>query len=185
MRSRNKPNKASTVELSTSDPEKQLCYEGESLLRLLELIRREIESARNLDRALPEKVWLKQQFSVGVNDVTRVLERMQPLSSVKSSPQEQSLHGSHNMKMPSVQLQAILLASDCNPRWLSKHLPNLAHSRGVPILFVRDKKGGSLRLGELLKLKTAIAIGIKASGNVINQFVEKLLDNEIQVAVST
>lgn len=58
-------------------------------------------------------------------------------------------------------LQAILLATDCNPRWLTKHLPNLAHSKEVPLIFVKDKKGASLRLGELLKLKTAIAIGVK------------------------
>lgn len=58
-------------------------------------------------------------------------------------------------------MQAVLVASDCNPRWLTKHLPNLASSRGVPLIFARDNKEGSLRLGELVKLKTAIAIGIK------------------------
>ncbi|XP_038687587.1 uncharacterized protein LOC119986973 [Tripterygium wilfordii] len=30
--------------------------------------------------SLPEKVWLKQQFSIGVNDVTRLLEQMAPTS---------------------------------------------------------------------------------------------------------
>lgn len=185
MRCRNKSNKISTGNVGiASNPQQPICYEAESLASLLELIRREIEFARNLDRALPEKVWLKQQFSIGVNEVTRVLERMQPVSSVKCFSQEQLMNGDHNIKMPSVRLQAILLAADCNPRWLSKHLPNLAHSRGVPILFVKDKKGASLRLGELVKLKTAIAIGIKARGNAINQLVEKVLGNEIQVVVN-
>ncbi|KAL3511648.1 hypothetical protein ACH5RR_024365 [Cinchona calisaya] len=188
MRCRNRPNKVPTSDVgsSTFGPHQTIgsCYEGESLAGLLDLIRREIESSRNFDRALPEKVWLKQQFSIGVNDVTRVLERMQPVSSVKCSSQEQLMNGSHNVKMPSVQLQAILLAADCNPRWLLKHLPSLAHSRGVPILFVKDNKGGSLRLGELVKLKTAIAVGIKARGNPINQLVEKVLSNEIQEVVN-
>lgn len=55
------------------------------------------------------------------------------------------------------------MASDSNPRWLTKHLPSLASSRKVPIILVRDKKGGSLRLGELVQLKTAMAIGIKVN----------------------
>lgn len=58
-------------------------------------------------------------------------------------------------------MQAVLVASDCNPRWLTKHLLSLASSRNVPLVFVRDTKQGSLRLGELVQLKTAIAIGIK------------------------
>lgn len=58
-------------------------------------------------------------------------------------------------------MQAVLLASDCNPKWLTKHLPGLASSRRVPLIFVRDMKSGSLRLGEVVKLKTAIAIGVK------------------------
>lgn len=58
-------------------------------------------------------------------------------------------------------MQAVLVASDCNPRWLTKHLPGLAASRRVPLIFVRDRKEGSLRLGGLVKLKTAIAIGVK------------------------
>lgn len=58
-------------------------------------------------------------------------------------------------------MQAVLVASDCNPRWLIKHLPSLASSRKVPLIFIRDNKEGSLRLGKLLKLKTAIAVGIK------------------------
>lgn len=62
-----------------------------------------------------------------------------------------------------LRMQSVFVASDSNPRWLTKHLPSLASSRKVPLIFVKDKKGGSLRLGELVKLKTAIAIGIKVS----------------------
>lgn len=60
-------------------------------------------------------------------------------------------------------LQAILIATDCNPRGLTKHLPILASSREVPVIFVKDKKGGSFKLGEIVNLKTAMAIGVKVS----------------------
>ncbi|XP_062145189.1 uncharacterized protein LOC133852444 isoform X2 [Alnus glutinosa] len=154
---------------SSVPPQEQDFYEGERLARLLKLIHKEIESARLLDgNSLPEKLWLKQRFSIGVNDVTRVLERMAPCAQVGSSTQPHSI--STNLKVPSVQLQAVLLASDCNPRWLTKHLPSLASSRRVPLIFVKDKKGGSLRLGELVRLKTAIAIGVK--------LLEKILDGD-------
>lgn len=162
---------------SSVHPQEQDCYEGERLARLLQLIQREIESARLLDgNSTPQKLWFKQRFSIGVNDVTRVLERMAPCAQVGSSPQPLSI--SANLKGPSVQLQAVLLASDCNPRWLTKHLPSLASSRRVPLIFVKDKKGGSLRLGELFRLKTAIAIGVKVKGNAINQLLEKILDGD-------
>ncbi|KAI4301595.1 hypothetical protein L6164_034857 [Bauhinia variegata] len=98
------------------------------------LLKREIQSTRQLDRgSLPEKIWLKQQFSIGVNDV-------------------------------------LLVASDCNPRWLTKHLPSLAPSRKLPVIFVKDGKEGSLRLGELAKLKTA-----KAEQNNINKLFDVIL----------
>ncbi|XP_059438774.1 uncharacterized protein LOC132171472 [Corylus avellana] len=179
MRSRKKASKnhLDISKASSAPPQEQGCYEGERLARLLKLIQREIESARLLDgNSLPEKLWFKQRFSIGVNDVTRVLERMAPCAQVGSSPQPSSI--SANLKAPSVQLQAVLLASDCNPRWLTKHLPSLASSRRVPLIFVKDKKGGSLRLGELVRLKTAIAIGVKAKGNAINQLLEKILDGD-------
>ncbi|KAK7278118.1 hypothetical protein RJT34_23143 [Clitoria ternatea] len=155
-------------------------YEGESLTNLLQSIRREIESARHLDgSSLPEKIWLKQQFSIGVNEVTRVLERMKPCTELEGSTQLFPLIGS-NHKASSVKLQAVLVASDCNPRWLTKHLPGLASSRSVPLIFVRDSKKGSLRLGELVQLKTAMAIGIKVKGNTINKIVEEIIQgNEL------
>ncbi|KAG8386023.1 hypothetical protein BUALT_Bualt03G0105900 [Buddleja alternifolia] len=145
----------------------QLCFEGESLTRFLKSIKRGIESARELDTTLPHKFWIKQQFAVGVNEVTRVLERM-PANRDSKISSDEHLATNHD-------LQAILLASDCNPRLLTKHLPALAASRNVPLIFVKDTKEGSLRLGELIKLKTAIAIGIKAKGSDANQLIKEVL----------
>ncbi|TKY53654.1 hypothetical protein E2542_SST25195 [Spatholobus suberectus] len=59
-----------------------------------------------------------------------------------------------------VTVTTVPVASDCNPRWLTKHLLNVA-SRSVPLIFVRDNNEGSLRFGELVQLKSSIAIGIK------------------------
>ncbi|XP_042988214.1 uncharacterized protein LOC122315931 isoform X3 [Carya illinoinensis] len=131
----------------------------------------EIESARLRDgNSLPEK----QQFSIGVIDVTRALERMPPIARVRSSPQQpHSICSNH--KAPLDQLQVVLLASD---RWLMKHLPIMASSRRVPLIHVKDKKGGSLRLGELFRLRTAMAIGVKAKGNASNQLFEKILHGD-------
>lgn len=58
--------------------------------------------------------------------------------------------------------QVVVVAVDCKPKWLTKHVGSLAASRKVPVIMVRDGKGGgSLALGGLLKLKTALAIGVK------------------------
>ncbi|KAG2402476.1 uncharacterized protein HKW66_Vig0236730 [Vigna angularis] len=149
------------------------CYEGERLTNLFQSIRREIRSARDSDgTSLPEKIWLKQQFSIGVNDVTRVLERMKPCTELERSAQLFPLRSTNN-KAPSVKLQAVLVASDCNPRWLTKHLLSLASSRSVPLIFVRDNKHGSFRLGELVQLKTAIAIGIKYNESKLSVVVRQ------------
>ncbi|CAN0885195.1 hypothetical protein LINGRAHAP2_LOCUS15047 [Linum grandiflorum] len=131
-----------------------------------------LESAKteNGGDSLPQKFWFKQQFAMGVNEVTRVLERMSPPTDHPPQLQE-------NPKSPSVQLQAVLVASDCNPRWLTRHLPSLASSRKVPLLFIKgdQKGGGSLRLGELVNLKTAIAVGVKVKGNAVNQCLKEHL----------
>ncbi|XP_076890223.1 uncharacterized protein LOC143541230 [Bidens hawaiensis] len=150
-------------------------YEGESLLRLLKSIQREIKSARLADQSLPHKIWLKQQFAIGVNDVTRVLERMPPVHGSISSSTQNAVYSSRNAKQPPIQLQAILIATDCNPRGLTKHLPILASSREVPVIFVKDKTGGSIKLGEIVNLKTAMAIGVKARGNSINTMIAEIL----------
>ncbi|KAK7243354.1 hypothetical protein RIF29_38147 [Crotalaria pallida] len=172
------PKKKGKNSTSNSDSLGNNCYEGERLTKLLQLIQREIKSAKHLDgSSLPEKIWLKQQFSIGVNDVTRVLERMEPCTELRRSSQFLPLISS-NLKTPTVKLQAVLVASDCNPRWLTKHLPTLSLSRRVPLIFVRDNKQGSLRLGELVKLKTTIAVGIKDRGNTINKLFEGILQGD-------
>ncbi|KAG6427617.1 hypothetical protein SASPL_111863 [Salvia splendens] len=152
----------------------QLCFEGETLARFLKSVQREIESARIVDETLPLKIWIKQQFAVGVNEVTRGLERMPPNRGDEKSPVGKNVDDG---EARCGYFQVILVASDCNPRTLTKHLPALAASRNVPLISVRDRKEGSLRLGELIKVKTAIAIGVKAKGNAINQLIKEALTN--------
>lgn len=171
------PKKDGTNSNSTFASLENNSYEGERLTNLLQSIRREIQSARHLDgSSLPEKIWLKQQFSIGVNDVTRVLERMKPCTELEGSTQLLPLRS--NQKASPIKLQVVLVASDCNPRWLTKHLPSLASSRSVPLIFVRDSKQGSLRLGELVQLKTAIAVGIKVKGSTINKVVQEIIQDD-------
>lgn len=56
------------------------------------------------------------------------------------------------------------MAMDVHPRALVGHVAWLCANRGVPVLPVIGGDGcGSLRLGELLGTRTAIAIGIKVS----------------------
>lgn len=143
------------------------CFEGERLSYLLESIKKELEVERDSNKSLPDKLWLKQQFAVGLNEVTRVLERMPP--SVKNGDVQKPGCGF------SIRLQAVFVAWDCNPRWLIRHLPSLAASRDVPIFFVKDHKQGSIRLGELVGTRTAIAVGIKVKGSRINNAVGSIL----------
>ncbi|XP_047316658.1 ribonuclease P protein subunit p38 [Impatiens glandulifera] len=160
---------------SQGEEQAEICFEGEALASFLNSIERNIQSSRNSDTTLPEKIWFKKQFAIGVNEVTRVLERMSLSASTEiSSETRQTKHKAS----PPVRLQVILVASDCNPRWLTRHLPDLASSRKVPVIYVKDKKAGSLRLGTLFKLKTAIAIGIKVKGNDINQFIKEVLHDQ-------
>ncbi|XP_049935866.1 uncharacterized protein LOC116262075 isoform X2 [Nymphaea colorata] len=113
----------------------------------------------------------RKDLDEGVNDTTRVLERMPRAKDIPecSMPSE-------SKNESSVQLQALLVASDCGSKWLIKHFPSLAYSRGVPLISIADNKAGSLRLGEVVKLKTAIAIGVKANGSGINKFVTNFLE---------
>ncbi|ESQ37823.1 hypothetical protein EUTSA_v10029024mg [Eutrema salsugineum] len=143
------------------------CFEGERLTHLLGLIQRGIETSKLSNaNSLPEKIWLKQQIAIGINEVTRVLERM------KLNTSDQQL----NPRQP--QLQVVIVVADCKPRMLTKHIPNLAASRNVPVLFIRDNKRASLRLGELVKLKTALAIGIKARGSDLNLVLQQILPSD-------
>ncbi|XP_050946297.1 uncharacterized protein LOC103503720 isoform X10 [Cucumis melo] len=151
---KNPKSSAHPVATLQSKPYEDSSYEGERLDELLLSIQREIKTARGLNaESLPEKFWLKKQFAIGVNEVTRALERMTPCG-------DSARLMNPNYKACKVKLQAILLTANCNPRWLTNHVPCLAMSRKVPLILVKDKEG-SLRLGELVNLKTAIAIGIK------------------------
>uniref|UniRef100_A0A2P2JWI5 Uncharacterized protein LOC103327256 n=1 Tax=Rhizophora mucronata TaxID=61149 RepID=A0A2P2JWI5_RHIMU len=98
--------------------------------------------------------------------------RLRPILEIPASSLEFSLPIAKRLLF-SFRLLAILVASDCNPKWLTKHLPSLASSRNVLLIYVKDNKGGSLRLGELVKLKTAMAVGVKAKENAVNQIFEE------------
>lgn len=168
---------AASEDSSSLHKDDKYCFEGESLSCLLKSICNAIETERKANKVVPDKLWFKQHFAMGVNEVTRLLERMPPHNSSGGTPLS---HLQHTRFSVSVNLQAVLVASDCNPRWLTKHLPSLAASRGVPIIHIKEKKEGSLRLGELVKLKTAIAVGVKAKGNSINKLFEEILRGEGQ-----
>jgi ribosomal protein L7Ae-like RNA K-turn-binding protein len=69
----------------------------------------------------------------------------------------------------------VLLAADCSPKWLTKHIPVIAALRNVPVLALKDNKGSSLRLGELVNVRTALAIGIKVgSSSSFHPFVSNI-----------
>ncbi|XP_021714506.1 uncharacterized protein LOC110682477 [Chenopodium quinoa] len=107
--------------------------------------------------------------------MTRLLERMAPSSDDAAFAAAQKGSGGRPPCSSVTKLQAVLVAADCNSRWLTKHLPSLASSRNVPIIFVKDNKEGSLRLGEVVKVKTAVALGVKVKGSSINQLLEEVL----------
>ncbi|KAJ1292081.1 hypothetical protein BS78_02G364900 [Paspalum vaginatum] len=150
---------------------------GEDLDDLVSKLVRSVEVAKGSRGGLPEKIWMKQQFAIGVNDVTRVLERMPhgatDFDSTQSSVEARAVPG--RRQAPLVPLQAVLVAADCNPKWLTKHIPTLASTRQVPILCVKDNKGGSLRLGQVVHVRTALAIGVKARDSIVNKTIDEFL----------
>jgi len=138
---------------------------------------------------------LKAHLLVGINNVTRALERMHvnPVISDRE-PQPKRLKLVDNAvaelemmvqkgqveKLNVTPLQAVIVAIDVHPRVLVSHLVSLCASRGVPMLPVSGGGDGcgSLRLGELLGTRTAIAIGIKAGDTPINWAVEVILETK-------
>ncbi|KAL6841755.1 hypothetical protein ACP4OV_028267 [Aristida adscensionis] len=149
---------------------------GDALDDLLSKLVRSVEVAKACRGGLPEKIWMKQQFAVGINDVTRVLERMPAAAathSAHSSHEAQTVSGLR--RAPLVPLQAVLVSADCNPKWLTKHIPTLASSRQVPVLCLKDNKGSSLRLGQVVNVRTALAIGVKARDSIINKTIDEVL----------
>jgi len=136
-----------------------------------------VEVAKVSRGGLPEKIWMKKQFAIGVNDVTRVLERMPPATatnSTHSSTEAQTVSG--RRRAPLVPLQAVLVAADCNPKWLTKHIPTLASTRQVPVLCIKDNKGGSVRLGHVVNIRTTLSIGVKAGDSMVNKTIDEVLD---------
>ncbi|KAF7014585.1 unnamed protein product [Triticum aestivum] len=148
---------------------------GDSLDELLSKLIRSVEAAKASRGGLPEKIWMKQQFSVGVNDVTRVLERMPAAAASHSVCSTEAPTSTARRRAPLVPLQAVIIAADCNPKWLTKHIPTLASTRQVPVLCLKDNKGSSLRLGQVANVRTALAIGIKARDSIINKTVDEVL----------
>jgi hypothetical protein len=150
---------------------------GDALDDLILRLVGSVEVAKASREGLPEKIWMKQQFAIGVNDVTRVLERMPAAAashSTHSSSEAQSVPG--HRRAPLVPLQAVLVAADCNPKMLTKHIRTLASTRQVPVLHVKDNKGGSMRLGQVVNVRTALAVGVKARDSVVNKTIDDFLN---------
>ncbi|KAM0883065.1 hypothetical protein ACQ4PT_031874 [Festuca glaucescens] len=155
---------------------------GDALDELLSKLIRSVEVAKASRGGLPEKIWMKQQFCVGVNDVTRVLERMPAAVASHSGCSSEALTHKVLRRAPLVPLQTVLIAADCNPKWLTKHIPILASTRQVPVLCLKDNRGSSLRLGQLVNVRTALAIGIKARNSIINKNIDEVLKGSKLVA---
>ncbi|PKA53488.1 hypothetical protein AXF42_Ash021305 [Apostasia shenzhenica] len=75
---RKKSRRALRASKQVKSSEASDCHEGKRLDDLLTKIRKSIELANLSKGELPHQIWIKQHFAVGVNDVTRVLERMPP-----------------------------------------------------------------------------------------------------------
>ncbi|KAF0906932.1 hypothetical protein E2562_013318 [Oryza meyeriana var. granulata] len=160
---------------------------GDALDDLLSKLIRSVEVAKASREGLPEKIWMKQQFAIGVNDVTRVLERMPAAAAAAVATHSglcssEPLTGKALCRAPSLSLQAVLVAADCNPKWLTKHIPTLASTRQVPVLCLKDNKESSLRLGQVVNVRTALAIGVKARDSIINKAINEVLKTAKLVA---
>lgn len=180
-----KKNKSERPIKSSKDAEQALTSDyigGIALDDLLSKLIRSVEVARSSRGGLPEKIWMKQQFAIGVNDVTRVLERMPPAATHSGHCSSEALTSPALRRAPLVPLQAVLVAADCNPKWLTKHIPTLACTRQVPILCLKDNKGSSLRLGQVVNVRTALAIGIKARDSIVNKTIDEVLKGSKLVA---
>ncbi|CAM0906948.1 unnamed protein product [Alopecurus aequalis] len=79
---------------------------GDLLDELLSKLIRSVEVAKASRAGLLEKIWMKQQFYVGVNDVTRVLERMPATASSHSVCSSEGSTRTALRRAPLVPLQA-------------------------------------------------------------------------------
>ncbi|XP_057834284.2 uncharacterized protein LOC131044847 isoform X2 [Cryptomeria japonica] len=205
---RNRGFKSKTIREIFKEQLKGIFYVKDKCLdELLEKLSRSIE-AMGQPKGKMYKIWMKQHFSVGINEVTRTLERMPVASNTIlesyisdfQSPQDpfSNIERGHEESVPNkdvicreteirgqrVLLQAVLIAVDCHPRALVSHFPGLASSRGVPLFSVENHGSGSEQLGKLLKLKTAVAIGVKVGESAINKVIQDAIDDQDQHAVS-
>ncbi|EEC82517.1 hypothetical protein OsI_27015 [Oryza sativa Indica Group] len=177
---------------------------GDALDDLLSKLIKSVEVAKASREGLPEKIWMKRQFAVGVNDVTRVLERMPAATAATHSGHSstEAITDKALCRAPPVLLQSrkghesiapfkervlyslpvVLVAADCNPKWLTKHIPTLASTRQVPVLCLKDNKESSLRLGQVVNVRTALAIGVKARDSIINKAIDEVLKTANLVA---
>lgn len=136
---------------------------------------------------------LKANLCVGINNVTRTLERMPAKPAGASEGESQpkrsktvdntvtklgtSAQQLHPKSSNVTRLQAVIVAADVQPKALVAHLGALCASRGVVILPVSGGDGsGSLKLGEVLGTRAAIAIGIKEGDTPINWAVESIME---------
>lgn len=128
----------------------------------------------------------KAFLCIGVNNVTRALERMPctykgfNLLSEKEEQVEEIPKGVERQKgaRGTSPLQVVIVAIDVHPRLLISHFPGLAASRKVPLITLSGGNGsGSLRLGELFNLRTAIAIGLKAGDSEVNKAIRRVLED--------
>lgn len=135
---------------------------------------------------------LKANLCVGINNVSRALERMpaKPAGS-EGEPQSKRSKSVDNIvtgletlgqqlrpkRANGTPLQAVIVAMDVQPKALVAHLGVLCASRGVLMLPISGGDGtGSLKLGEVLGTRTAIAIGIKEGDTPINWAVESIME---------
>ncbi|KAI5078733.1 hypothetical protein GOP47_0006404 [Adiantum capillus-veneris] len=134
----------------------------------------------------------KGVFCIGVNDVTRTLERMpcvcngfssslegdKPVEDVEISTSVDTRKGLRKITL----LQVVIVAIDVHPRLLVSHFPELAASRKVPLITLSGGNGsGSLRLGELFHLRTAIAVGLKVGDSELNKAISCFLKDTCRV----
>lgn len=202
--------RSSKISVNREIFKQQLCKRGiayfkqKPLDELLEKLTRAIEAAEQLKGQVRDNIWMKQMFSVGINDVTRTLERLPIAKTIQNNipdikhpelvpetfghfttsededvgPNKQSFISLKKTGKQLIHLQAVLAAIDCHPRVLVSHLPNLTSSRDVPLLCIEDHGRGSLRLGQLVKLKRAGAIGVKVGKSTINKAIQDIIDDQ-------
>ncbi|OEL22850.1 hypothetical protein BAE44_0016133 [Dichanthelium oligosanthes] len=142
---------------------------GDDLDDLLSKLVRSVEIAKASRGGLPEKIWMKVSLSLlcFTNSLTLV-----PLGCSCTLLNKLAFAYSHIQQLNGL---AVLVAADCNPKWLTKHIPTLASTRKVPILSLKDNKGSSLRLGHVVNVRTALAIGVKARDSIVNKTIDEVL----------